>query len=425
VDLLSDPEKRRWLGWAAFAAAFLLVNLHRLSSAVLADRLVVAFETTAAQLGTLHAAFFYIYAAMQIPAGVLADRLGPRRISTIGAVTLGLGALAFALSDSYLVAFLARALIGFGGGVIFIATLRFCATWFRPDEFATMNGLTVSMAGLGGVLATTPLAVAAETLGWRETVALLGLVALFVAIAIYTLVRDSPAAAGFDPIAGVDDQPTLTLGEVRTNLRVVLSELETWLLATVMFCTTGSFITLLGLWGVPYLVQVYDLSVTSASLYTLLGSIGLLTGAPAFGRLSDAIGRRLAPLLAGVVVFATIFLIVPVVGQPPLILIAVFYFLAGFLGGAFVLGYPIIQERHDVTASGVSTGVVNGAAFFGAAVFPTVMGAALDAYWTGETVGGTRIYNAAGYRVAFAVTAAAALVALVCVAVFASRVGRE
>lgn len=424
MSVLSDPRKRRWLAWAALVSAYLLMNLHRLSSAVLADRLVVAFDTTAAELGTLHASFFYIYAGMQIPAGVLADRYGPRRVSTVGAFVLGVGAIGFALSESYVIAFLARALIGLGGGVTFIATLRFLAAWFRPDEFGTMNGLTVAVSGIGGILATTPLAVAASTVGWRGTIAGLGVVAIGVAVAVYVLARDSPAQAGMESITGVDDHATVSLREVGANLRTVLSEFETWLLSIVMFCSTGTFITLLGLWGVPYLVQVYGMSVTDASWYTLLGSVGLLVGSPAFGRLSDAIGRRLLPLLAGVFTFAAVFLIIPILGQPPLLVVAVIYFLAGFLGGAFVLGYPIIQERHDVTASGISTGVVNAAAFGGAAVFPTIMGAALDAYWTGETLAGTRIYTLFGYRMAFAVSAVAGFIALVAAIWFAVRVRR-
>ena len=422
MSLLSNPYRRRWLAWGALVTVFLLVNLHRLSSAVLADRLVVAFDTTATQLGNLHASFFYIYAAMQLPAGILADRVGPRRVATVGGLTVSLGAIGFALGDSYVVAFVSRALIGLGGGVIFVSTLRFCAAWYRPDEFATMNGLTIAAAGLGGILATTPLAIAADLFGWREVVFGLGIVGVAVAAGVYLLARDSPSDAGMEPIAGVDDQPTLTLGETVRNLRVVLGELETWLLAVMFFCTTGSFITLLGLWGVPYLVQVYALSVTEASLYTLLGSVGLLLGSPAFGWLSDRIGRRLAPMLVGVVVFAVSFLLIPIVGQPPLWSIAVVYFLAGFLGGAFVLGYPIVQERHDVTASGVSTATVNGAALAGAAVFPTLMGAALDAYWTGETVAGSPVYTTFGYRVAFAITGLAGLVALVCTGWFALRV---
>ncbi|MFT4904410.1 MAG: sugar phosphate permease, partial [Natronomonas sp.] len=88
MNVLSDPKKRRWLAFGALATIFLLANLHRLSTAVLSEQLTADFDTSAAQLGTLHASFFYIYAAIQIPTGVLADRYGPRYVGSTGAVVL-------------------------------------------------------------------------------------------------------------------------------------------------------------------------------------------------------------------------------------------------------------------------------------------------------------------------------------------------
>jgi len=134
VRIWSDPTKRRWIVFAALAIAYALVSVHRLSTAVLAEQLTAAFDTSGAALGTLHAAFFYIYAAMQLPAGVVADRTGSRLAVTAGTAVMSVGALLFSVADSYLVAFLARTLVGFGGSLLFIAILRFLANWFRPGE---------------------------------------------------------------------------------------------------------------------------------------------------------------------------------------------------------------------------------------------------------------------------------------------------
>lgn len=414
MSFLRDPLRRRWLAWGALAGVFLLVNLHRLSSAVLADRLMAAFDTTGAELGTLHASFFYIYAAMQLPAGVLADRAGPRRTATVGAVVLSVGAVGFGLAESYPAAFACRAIIGLGGSVVFVSILRFCANWFRTDEFATMNGLTIAVAGLGGITATAPLAVAAETFGWRRTVVGLGVLGIGVAAVAWAVARDSPRAAGLAPIDGVEHAETLTLRAVVSNLRTVLRAPETWVVSLMLFCTTGILITLLGLWGVPYVVQTYGVPVTTASYYTLLGSVGLLTGPPAFGRVADRIDRRVPLIVGGAAAFLAGFALLAAVGRPPRGVVALVYFLSGFVVGGPMLGYAVIKDNHTTAASGVSTATVNAAAFVGAAVFPTLMGYALDAYWTGETVAGARVYTAAGYRAAFAIAAAAAGVAVAC-----------
>ncbi|WP_049928494.1 MFS transporter [Halopiger goleimassiliensis] len=414
MTVLSDPTNRRWLAWGALATVFLLVNLHRLSTGILSERLTTAFGTTAAQLGTLHASFFLVYAVVQIPTGILADRVGPRYVGSIGAVVLSLGAVGFAVSDGYASAFAARALIGLGSGVIFVSILRFCANWYRADEFATMAGLTGSVAGLGAILATTPLAVAVEAVGWRDTILGLAGVGFLAAGAVFVLARQSPAAAGLEPIAGVPEQPSVTLSDALEQLRTLAGDLDQWLLSVVFFAGNGAMLTLIGLWGVPYLVVVYDLEVTTASYFTLLGSVGSLFGPPAIGWLSDRISRRLLPMAAGIGLFALALAVVPAFGRPPLGLIALAYFACGFLFGAAMLSLSAIKERYPAGASGVATATVNTAGFVGATILPTAMGIVLDAYRTGETVGGTVAYTETGYRIAFGILAGAVAIAFCC-----------
>jgi sugar phosphate permease len=428
--LWTDPEQRRWLAFAALAATYALVSVYRLSTAVLADELTRAFRATGTQLGTLHASFFYVYAAMQLPAGVFADRLGARRTVTVGAAVMSVGGLTFTAATSYPTAFAGRALIGFGGSVLFIAILRFCANWYRAAEFARMSGLTLAVAGFGGVLATTPLAVAVAAAGWRTTLTALSVLGFGLAAAAYLVARDSPADAGFDPIGGVEseahrasdsasgeaasetpDAPSLRA--VLTNARRVLSEPETWLCGAILFSGTGINITVIGLWGIPYLVQTYGLSTTVASTFTLLGSVGLVLGPPTIGFVSDRLGSRTRLIVVGMALYTISFVALAVTGRPPLAVVAVIFFTAGALAGAYALTYTVVKERHAATASGVSTGTVNTMAFTGAAVMPTLMGLALDTYWTGDTIGGARVYTEFGYQVAFGLAAAVSALALV------------
>lgn len=413
VSAWTDPTRRRWVVWGVLATAFLLVNLHRLSTAVLADRLARTFAATAAELGTLHAAFFVIYAPLQVVAGVLADRAGIRTTASAGTALMSCGAIAFGIAPSYPVAFLARVVVGLGASVIFIATLRFCANWYRPNEFATMSGLTVAGAGLGGILATTPLAVAVTLADWRTVMTGLGGAGLLVAAVVYALARDTPEDAGLQPIENVPTAPTLGLDEVIDNARRVLHGRDTWLAGLVLFATIGVSLTVLGLWGVPYLVQVHGLTVTRASTYTLLGSVGLMVGPPVLGRISDHMGRRTGIIVITAAVQTAGFGLIAILGRAPLAVIATVFFLTGFLAGGFVLTYAVVKNRYDTGASGVATGTVNAIGFAGAALFPTAMGAVLDTYWTGQTVAGARVYTDFGYRIAFTLASLSGLAALV------------
>lgn len=421
--LWNDPESRRWLAFLALASTYALVSVYRLSTAVLADELTRAFSVTGTQLGNLHASFFYVYAAMQLPAGVLADKLGARRTVTGGALVMSLGGFVFAGADSYAIAFAGRTLIGLGGSVLFIAILRFCANWFRPTEFARMSGLTLAIAGFGGILATTPLAVAVAFAGWRETLITLSVLGIALSVAAYLIARDAPSDAGFEPVSGAEPPGSPSFRATITNARRVLSEAETWLCGIILFGGTGINITVVGLWGIPYLVQTYGMSVTLASTFTLLGSLGLLLGPPVVGVISDrlAAGRgdgKVAPgsrtrlIVSGMAVYTGAFALLAILGGPPLAVVAAVFFASGALAGTYALTYAVIKERHGAAASGVSTGTINMMAFSGAAVLPTLMGFALDTYWTGETIGGARVYTEFGYQVAFGLVTAVAVVSL-------------
>ena len=414
VSLLGDPRNRRWLGWGALALVFLLVNLHRLSTAVLAEELTIEFEITAAQLGALHASFFVVYALIQIPTGILADRHGPRYVGAAGAIVLSLGALGFTASEGYVLAVASRTLIGLGSGVIFISILRFAANWFRVDEFATLVGLTGGIAGIGAILATTPLAMAITALGWRSTIAGLGVIGLLAAVCIIAVVRRSPRDAGLDPIPNVPTQPAVGWQETKGHLATLLRDPDQWLLSVIYFSALGSILTIIGLWGVPYLVVVYDLSVTAASYYTLIGSVGVLLGAPTVGWISDRVGRRHGPMVVGFALYTLAVGLVPVIGRPPLFLVAISYFLIGFSLGFVMLGLPIIKEKYPAGASGVATATINGWGFIGAAVLPYLMGIALDEHRTGDVVAGAVVYTETGYRIAFGIVTVAMIGAFVC-----------
>jgi Major Facilitator Superfamily. len=121
-----------WVGWAALAAGFYLVNIQRLSTGVLSEAFTAAFMLSAAQLGTLHAAFFAVYAVLQLPTGIIVDRYGSRLTASVGMATVAAGSLVMATAGGFAVAIIARVLIGAGASVIFIAILRYAASWFPP-----------------------------------------------------------------------------------------------------------------------------------------------------------------------------------------------------------------------------------------------------------------------------------------------------
>lgn len=405
-------RRARWVMWGVLAFGYLFMSFNKVSTAVLAESLTRAFDSTATELGLLHSSFFYLYAAMQLPAGVLADRYGPRRVAGAGTFVMGLGAIAFALSDSFLVGFLARALIGLGGSVIFLAILRFAVTWFRADEYATVTGITIGVSAFGGIIATTPLAIAASVVGWRASMLAVGACCVVSALGIFLLVRDRPA----EPIGDESPEPAPDGGltSLRADLRSVLGGPDVWALGVLNFLVLGANFTVIGLWGVPYLVHLYDVSVAHASLYVLAGNVGLLVGSPLVGWVADRIDAHTGLVVFSTLVFCVAYGTFAVLGTPPIGLVAVLFFAAMFVSGGVSLVFAVGRRRHPDEVSGTVSGAINSVGYFGAAVVPALMGVALDAFWTGATVDGTRVYSFTGYRVAFGIVTVAGIAALAC-----------
>jgi sugar phosphate permease len=425
MNVRSNPYRRRWIGYGMLMLGFFLVSLHRTSTAVLSEQLIGAFDMNATRLGFLHSSFFYLYAALQVPAGLLTDRYGARRIAAGGTALMSVGALSFGLARTYPVAFLGRLFVGFGASVLFVAALRFCANWFRPDEFGTMTGVTLSVAVVGGLAATTPLAVAVSTVGWRATSVGLSALGFLAAGGVAVASHDTPRDAGIRPIDAVPNRPAVTASDLRRDVVAALREVETWLLGAVLFFLMGIGVTVFGLWAIPYLVQTYGISVTRASVYLLVGNVGGAIGPTAFGRISDELGERTGLVVVSSLAFGLTWGVFVVFGTIPLLLVGVVFFLSRMLRGGMPLAYAVIKERHPEGASGTVIGIVNTMGWTGAAVFPVVFGAALDTFWTGQTVNGTRVYTALGYRVAFVLSLAGGIVAAVCAVVLHYRVRAE
>ena len=408
VRVWTDPRYRRWLLFSVLALTFLLVNIYRLSTAVIVEPLMATFRITGAELGVIHAMFFFIYAIMQIPTGVLVDRIGPRKTAASGAIVMNVGAVWFTLAAAYGSALGARFLIGLGGSVIFVSMLRFAANWYDPAEFSTMNGVCFAVGGIGGILATTPFAYAVSIAGWERAIQTFAVIGLGIAILTVVVVRDTPAAAGFDPTFGGGAGAPLTITEIRDQIGFVLRDPWVIVASVILFSGSGIYLTIIGLWGIPFIVQVYDTSVGFASLFTLIGGAGMVIGPPTIGWFAGRFGRRPQIVILGGGVYTCALGLIAFMGEPPLFVVAIAYLLIGIFLGAFVVTYPLVKERHPLRASGIALGTINGAAFFGASVIPTVMGYILDEYWTGEIVRGARVYTQTGYRVAFGLAALAA-----------------
>ena len=275
-----------------FGAVFVLSQFFRAANAVIAKTLSAEFGLSPEALGLLTGVFFLAFGAAQIPVGMLFDRFGARRTVPVVLSAAIAGALLYGFADGQAMLIGGRVLLGIGCSVVLMGSLFLFGQWAAPAAFSTWMGRMIAIGGAGGLLSTTPLAAVAESLGWRTAFwGAAGLTALG-AIAIYALARDRPAAAaaGAVPAEGL-----------RESLRGVQAALATPGFPTLTLMGFASYpvvITVLGLWGGPYLADRHGLGAIEVGNALLAMAAALIAANLALGPLERRLDTRKGLILA-------------------------------------------------------------------------------------------------------------------------------
>ena len=403
LALSAEQKRRRWLALGVVAAAYVLSFFQRFAPAGIAQDLAVAFQTSAASLGVLAATYFYVYTLMQIPTGILADTLGPRKILALGGIIGGLGRFMFGFAPTLDWALAGRTLIGLGVSVTFIAMLKLIAVWFEESRFATMVGICMLVGNMGSVLAGAPLSGLAQATGWRGVFIGVGIVSLLLAVGCWVIVRDRPDTASSTAVPRFDRTVVLSA------LLSVIRNRATWPAILVNTGMSGAFFTFAGLWATPYLIQVHGMLRAVAASHLSLWFGGFAVGCFFIGTLSDRIGRRKPVLIVASHIYAAIWLIW-LSGATMLPWLS--YTLFGLMGLAtagFSLTWACAKEVNPPLLSGMSTSVANMGGFLAGALLQPLFGWIMDLGWKGEMLNGGRVYDLAAWRSGMLVVALCAL----------------
>ncbi|MBM3241639.1 MFS transporter [Candidatus Poribacteria bacterium] len=416
TDGAKKALRYRWFIFGSLATGYLFVYFHRLSPAIVAVELMNSFRTGGTVLGILSSAYFYPYAIMQLPAGLLSDSLGPRKIVTIFLVVACIGAVLFGLSPNIGTAIVARFLVGFGVSMIFIPTMKILAEWFLPKEFSFMTGVLIAVGGIGTLAAATPLALLTKWLGWRMSFIITGIISLILALFAGIFVRNRPKDMGLPSISQIDNTTAATPSiniRLWDGIKQVLTNKDFWPLAIWFFCDGGIFFTFGGLWGAPYLMQVYGLTKAEAGYILNMLSAGMIIGSPILSLLSDKVFMSRKVVLVGstivtVAVTAVLTFFTEHLNLPLL------YFLCLLLGiftsSIVNIAFTSTKELFPKEIAGTSTGTVNIFPFAGGAVFQPLLGYILEKFGkVGET------FTPQAYSAAFGCLFAAAVVSLIAI----------
>jgi sugar phosphate permease len=335
---------------------------------------------------------------MQLPAGLLSDSWGPRRTITLFFTIAFAGSLLLGFAPSLLWAIVGRTLVGLGVSMLFVPTMKVLAEWFRIREFVTMTAILMAMGGLGSLTAATPLALLSNWMGWRLSFVIVGILTLLLAILVWLFVRDRPADLGWPSPSEPSGPAPPPIGLVE-GMKKVLTYPRFWPVAIWFFFDCAVFFSWGGLWGGPYLMQVYGLSKAKAGQILSMIAIGMIVGSPLLSFLSNRVfqGRKPVLVLSSFVVLClTALLAFYTDGIPLLGLYLISLGLGIFSSAVVVIGFTTTKELFPVQMAGTSTGLVNLFPFAGGAVFQPVLGYLLERHGRIEDA-----FTLAGYEGAF------------------------
>jgi MFS family permease len=336
-----------------------------------------------------------VYAAMQIPVGVVLDRFGTRRLVAAGAVVMAAGQLLLGLSHTVPVAILARVLVGIGDAMTFISVLRLVGLWFAPRQAPVITQLTGILGQLGQVAAAYPLVTLLGHVGWTDSFAGAAGLGVLVAVAVLATLRDAPPGS-----PGLTTTP-IRLTDVRRNLTAAWSEPGTRIGLWTHFVTQFSGTVFALLWGYPFLVRGENVSPgTAGALLSLMVFIAMGVG-PVLGSLAGRWPRRRSALTFTIVGASALVwtLVLAWPGTAPRALIVALVVVLATNGPGSMLGFDYARTSNPAERLGSASGIVNVGGFVASLTTIFLVGLVLDL----TTTGGPASYTLSAFRLALSV----------------------
>lgn len=381
-------------GFVSLLMAYFLVQILRNSPSAVKLYLDAEFGLSTLQYSNLSSAFFYSYALVQIPAGILVDVTGPRKTALGGTALMAAGSILHGLSNGYRMLFFSRMMMGMGSGVMFLCVLKYLALQFRENQFSTLTGFSSAVANIGAAVSQAPVVALAAGITWRRCFYLFGGIVLISVLLISIFVSEGKQGG---------PEHRQTFPEVMKGIRGILLNRHMYVPFLINFIAQGIYVVGFT-WTISYLCDVYGVSTMQAGSVSSVVPIVATVVTFSSGRVCDMQGRRKP---AGVVCSLMIVLMLGLAAffgteKPPYFLAAVSVMSSG-VAVFYAIYFGLAKDLNPPEFSGIATGLLNMTTFIGASTFPIIFGAVLDRFGR----------NAYGYRMAYRLVFVIALIMLI------------
>jgi len=406
----TDPTLRYRLGgrhaWLVLSAAvcvYILAVFHRTSLGVAGLLAAERFHVSSAQLATFTMVQLFVYAAMQIPVGVLVDRFGAKKLLVTGVVLMTGGQFAFAFASTFGVGVAARVFVGMGDAMVFISLIQLVALWFPPARTAMVTQMTGVVGQVGAVVATAPLSAALHSVGWTRSFAAAASVGVVLGVVLIVVVRDSPYKD--------HHRDELKMRAVGRALKLAWAEpgtrLGLWSHFTVQFGATVFAL----LWGFPFLVSGQGLTASAASNLLIIMTVTAVVTSPLVGafvtRWPYSRSTLVLWIVGAIMAIWGVVLLWP--GRAPMWLLVLLVVVLAVGGPGSMVGFDLARTFNPPTRLGSASGIVNVGGFVASLSTVALIGLVLDQV----APGGPSTYTVDSFRVAMSVQYAVWVVGVV------------
>ncbi len=397
-----------WIIWVTAVLFFFFDYVQQVAPSIIGSSLVTTFHINAVMLGSIAAAYYYSYATMQIPAGLIIDHFGPRRPLMVAATIAGIGTFLFYHSDSAIIAFLTRMLIGFGTAFSFVSCLKLVSSWFPESMSGVLAGMSNTVGMIGAVVVDLVLIHIVKNIGWRNTMQCLAGIFIIIAILFYFIIKDHPTRT-----RSLQSDENYKRGVTKTwqDIKHILQKRPVWINGIFTATINIPFVAFGALWGAKFLQQSYHLSVFTSSRAMALVFVGAIPGSIFWGWFSDYLKKRKLPMLLAALGALVTMVIILYIADLPIVLLDIILFMLGFCASGNALGYAYSLDIRPPGSAGISLGFVNTLLIGGAAASEPITGWLLDMNKATNVVKHSLAYSVADYKVALSFVTVCLLVA--------------
>ncbi|OJX77000.1 nitrate/nitrite transporter [Leifsonia sp. 71-9] len=393
-------SRRSWFVFGIGAFAYLVAVTQRTTIGVAGVAATDRFHVSASVLSTLAVVQLIVYAAMQIPVGVLIDRIGSRWLMLIGTALMVAGQIAVAFAPTISIAILGRILVGAGDATVFTSVMRLVNSWFRGRIVPQLSQWIGNIGQLGQVLSAVPFALVLHLAGWTTAFLAAASLSVIALIAIAVAITDRPVGSSEGP------RPA-TWGDSLRQLRISLARPGTQLGFWSHFVTQSSGTVFSLMWGLPFMAFALGIDPAEASALLIVSVVAGLIAGPLLGLLTARHPLRRSNLVLGIVAMMGVVWAVVLLwpGVPPVWLLVVLLVAIGIGGPGSLIGFDFARTSNPLHSLGSANGIVNVGGFLASFVMMFLIGVSLDLQNGARVAAGaaTDLYALDSFRWAFAI----------------------